>query len=172
MYVNKSELKKTVETCQISCATVKQGRFIHLWKKRLTLFLWLSCASQTMESKTQNALLMNAVTQWFTQRHVTTFPVVRLVVIDIVSEGLEMRHSKDGGKVWEKFSVVLTTCFRVANLVVYVSFTVESVNGNGCKEIVSIHFFLPSITLKVVYSLSTEISNIERYLINFQTRLS
>ena len=38
-------------------------------------------------------------------------------------------------------------------------FTVESVNGNGCKEIVSIHFFLPSITLKVVYSLSTEISN-------------
>lgn len=39
------------------------------------------------------------------------------------------------------------------------SFTVESVNGNGCKEIVSIHFFLPSITLKVVYSLSTEISN-------------
>ena len=37
-------------------------------------------------------------------------------------------------------------------------FTVESVNGNGCKEIVSIHFFLPSITLKVVYSLSTEIS--------------
>lgn len=49
-------------------------------------------------------------------------PFVRLVVIDIVSEGLEMRHSKDGGKVWKKFSVVLTTCLRVANLVVYVNF--------------------------------------------------
>ena len=34
-------------------------------------------------------------------------PFVRLVVIDIVSEGLEMRHSKDGGKVWKKFSVKL-----------------------------------------------------------------
>lgn len=38
-------------------------------------------------------------------------------------------------------------------------FIVELVNGNGCKEIVSIYFFLFLIILKVVYSLLIEISN-------------
>lgn len=91
------------------------------------------------------------------------FLVVCFVVIDIVSEGLEMRYLKDGGKVWKKFLVVFIMCLWVVNLVVYVNFLeifiVELVNGNGCKEIVSIYFFLFLIILKVVYSLLIEISN-------------